>query len=70
MWLVRYHINWYDVVRSLLSETCDVDAEPIGFKDETYDVEVDHMVALIGEDYPFEQNNWNGGVKACDVAVK
>lgn len=34
------------------------------------DEAVDHLVALVRDDYPFEHNAWTGGVKADDMKVK
>ncbi|KAG2332157.1 hypothetical protein Bca52824_003337 [Brassica carinata] len=31
---------------------------------------VDHLVGLVGDEYPFEHNTWTGGVKADDLKVQ
>ncbi|KAF3569658.1 hypothetical protein F2Q69_00063959 [Brassica cretica] len=37
------------------------------FVDEVEDLQVNHMVSLIRDGFPFESNTWRGGVKAADA---
>ncbi|CAA7038852.1 unnamed protein product [Microthlaspi erraticum] len=56
-------------VRSLIANGGGEADEELRFEDEDEDAEVDHLVALIKDDFPFEHNSWRGGVKADDVNV-
>uniref|UniRef100_A0A1J3GGS0 Uncharacterized protein n=1 Tax=Noccaea caerulescens TaxID=107243 RepID=A0A1J3GGS0_NOCCA len=40
------------------------------FSDEVEDCEVEHMLQLIAEDYPFEHKIWHGGVTASEAGRK
>ena len=37
------------------------------FADEVDDLQVNHMVSLIRDGFPFESNTWRGGMKAADA---
>ncbi|RID78397.1 hypothetical protein BRARA_A01233 [Brassica rapa] len=39
----------------------------LSFADEVDDVQVNHLVSLIHDGFPFEINTWRGGVKAADA---
>ncbi|CAA7052367.1 unnamed protein product [Microthlaspi erraticum] len=57
-------------IRSILSSGCDDGLDEITFEDEQYDEEVEHLLSLINEDFPFEVNSWSGGVKASEAEAK
>ena len=50
-------------VRSILCEESAI----LSFADEVDDVQVNHLVSLIHDGFPFEINTWRGGVKAADA---
>lgn len=56
-------------VRSLLNTRVGEIGEDICFPDDENDDEVNHMVALIQDDFPFEHNSWRGGVKADEAEL-
>lgn len=50
---------------SLLNEEFVSEGIGLSFSDEEIDDEVTHMLLLISEDHPFEQNSWTGGKDAA-----
>ncbi|CAN7072631.1 unnamed protein product, partial [Brassica oleracea var. botrytis] len=50
-------------VRSILCKGSEIPP----FVDEVDDLQVNHMVSLIRDGFPFESNTWRGGVKAADA---
>lgn len=54
----------------MLSEGVAGGYAELGFKDEKEDDQVDHMVGMICDEFPFEHNSWQGGTKVEDVAGK
>ncbi|CAA7021387.1 unnamed protein product [Microthlaspi erraticum] len=64
--VITYFI-WYYIfhasVRSILSSGCGEGFEEIHFEDEDDDEEVEHMLALINDEFTFEVNSWRGGMR-------
>lgn len=52
---------------SLLNEEFVSEGIDLSFSDEEIDDEVTHMLLLISEDHPFEQNSWTCGKDAAEV---
>jgi len=64
---IQLPILFQDRVTSLLNEELLAKEIDLSFSDEEEDEEVAHMMSLIMEEHPFEQNSWSGGVDAADV---